>query len=449
MGRDAKALSLWDTLRFQLYLSIPAFLLGVVIPNRWFLTRYARWGAAHLSNRFLRKLRAKYRSNLLWLWFPTRRTLLVLAPATIDAVLASSDNAPDPELKKRAISRFAPGALVMSADGAQGGRRAFNTSALDLGRLHRDADTFVRIAASEARRVFDHRTDTLRWGDFEALGKRISHQIILGEGRIDDGLAADLARMLRRANLLLRDEASFAAFHARIAAALGPHASAATAPCLLGTAARALVDGSASESTCVTSQIAFWFFVLKDAVELHVPRTLALIAAHPEVQAKVRSEIREAGELTAQAIDRLRYLEACIVEQLRLWTPVPLLLRRAVTRCIVGSATVEAEQQLLVHAGFYHRDRLVFGRVAHTFAPDEVDAGAMPPLYVFSAHERSCAGQSLVRFVLKSTLASMLARFHFELVRPVIEPGRIPYLVDQFGIELSPVRDALAAAERA
>ena len=448
MGRDAKALSLWDTVRFQLYLSIPAFLLGVVVPNRWFLSRFARWDAARMSNRFVRKLRAKYRSNLLWLWFPTRRTLLVLAPATIDAVLASSDNAPDPELKKCAISRFAPGSLVMSGDGAQGGRRTFNTSALDLGRLHRDADTFARIVASEVRRMFDNRTDALRWSDFESLGKRVSHQIILGDGRIDDPLAADLARVLRRANLLLRDNVSFNELHARIGASVRRNESAPPERCLLRLAARALADGSASQSTRVTSQIAFWFFVLKDAVELHVPRTLALIAAHPDVQTKVRSDIREAGELTTQAIDRLRYLEACLIEQLRLWTPVQLLLRRTVRRCLVGGETVEAAQQLLVHAGFYHRDRRVFGRVADAFAPDEVVGGATPPVYMFSAHARSCAGQSLVTFVLKSTLASMLARFRFELVRPAIEPGRIPHLYDHFAIVLRPVPDALPTAKR-
>jgi cytochrome P450 len=448
MGPDAKALSLWDTLRFQLYVTIPAFLLGVVVPNRWFLSRFARSHVARRWNRFVRTLRVKYRSNLLWLWFPARRTLLVLAPATIDAVLASSDNAPDPALKRRAISRFAPGSLVMSGDGARGGRRTFNTSALDLGRLHRDADTFARIAASEARRTLEKGNAALRWSDFESLAKRVSHQIILGVDRIDDVLAEDLARMLRRANLLLRDESSFQAFHARVDALLRRDESARIAPCLLDTA-RGLADGGASQSTCVTSQIAFWFFVLKDAVELHVPRTLALIAAHPNAQTKVRSEIRDAGELTAQAIDRLRYLEACVIEQLRLWTPVPMLLRRAVRRCVVGGETVEAEQQLLIHAGFYHRDRRVFGRVAHAFAPDEVSAGALPPVYMFSAHGRGCAGQSLVTFVLKSTLASMLARFRFELVRPAIEPGRIPYLYDHFDIELRPVADALAAARDA
>jgi cytochrome P450 len=437
MGRAARALSLWDILRFQLYVSVPTFLLGVVVANRWFLSRFARRNTASRLHRFLRELRAKYRSDLLWVRFPLRRTLLVLGPAAIDAVLASRDNAPDPELKKRAVSRFAPGSLVISADATHGGRRAFNTNALDLGRLPHDADDFARLIASEAARTLDGRADTLRWDDFESLGKRISHQVILGAGRVDERLSVHLARMLRRANLLLRDEASFRAFHDAVDADIAGD-SARSRPCLLNAATRALSDGSASRDTCVTSQVAFWFFVLKDAVELHVPRTLALLAAHPDAQAKARHYIRQAGELTPQAIDGLRYLEACIAEQLRLWTPVPLLLRRATRQCSVAGATLDAEQQLLIHAGFYHRDRRVFGRAADAFAPDEAAAHALPPVYIFSAHQRSCAGESLVRFVLKSTLASMLARCRFELLRPAIAPGRIPDLYDHFAIELRP-----------
>lgn len=42
----------------------------------------------------------------------------------------------------------------------------------------------------------------------------------------------------------------------------------------------ALADGSATASAKVPAQIGFWFFVLKDAIELHVARTLDPIAAH-------------------------------------------------------------------------------------------------------------------------------------------------------------------------
>lgn len=446
MGRDAKTLSLWDALRFLWHVAIPASLLGVVVPNRAILSRFARRDRSRRSHRFLRGLRARYRSEMLWLWFPFRRTLLVLSPAAAERVLGSGDNAPDPWLKRRAISRFAPQALVASGDAAEGDRRAFNTGVLDLGHLHRDAGTFARVIAEESARLVDDAGGALRWPDFESLGRRISQQVILGAGRLDDALDRDLARVVRRANLLLRDATAFAGVRGRIDASLASAQRARPAACLIHAAADAIADGHASPATCVTSQATFWCFVLKDAVELHVPRTLALIAAHPQVQAKARDEIRAQGALSAQAIDGLRFVEACVVEQLRLWTPVPLLLRRAIRPCRVGDALVDEGEQMLVHAGFHHRNRLRFGRSADAFAPDEAAAGAFPRVYVFSAHARSCAGESLVRFVLKGVLASMLAGHRFELARPAITPGRIPHLYDHFGIALCAVPDAPVAA---
>src|SRR6185436_18971326 len=121
----------------------------------------------------------------------------------------------------------------------------------------------------------------------------------------------------------------FSPFYDRMEQLLTRKGTASSPSCLMHDAATSLADGSAGESTKVPTQIGFWFFVLKDAIELHVARTLALIAAHPPVQARVREEILAAGPLTATSVGGLRYLEACIAEQLRLWTPVPMLLRRA------------------------------------------------------------------------------------------------------------------------
>jgi cytochrome P450 len=267
--------------------------------------------------------------------------------------------------------------------------------------------------------------------------------VILGMGQSEPQLARHLARMVPWSNWLLRYVPSFSAFYARIDKLLERKGTVSSAACLMHDAATAVENGTTTESTKVPSQIGFWLFVLKDAIELHVARTLALIAAHPAVQARVREEVIAAGPLTPASIGGLRYLEACIFEQLRLWTPVPLLLRRAERPFSLGTGiAIEAEQQLLIHAGSYHRDPRVFGAVADTFSPDIAGSAGSAKLYVFSAHDRGCAGRSLVLFVLKATLASILASSRFELAGPAIEPGRIAYLYDHFAIELKPVSDA-------
>jgi hypothetical protein len=116
MDNETREVSWTDSARLQLYLSVPAFLLGLVAPNRFFLWLFIKCTGGKQSARFLRHLRDKYGCDHLWVWFPLRRTLLVMAPATMDAVLASGANAPDPALKKRALSRFVPGALVKASD---------------------------------------------------------------------------------------------------------------------------------------------------------------------------------------------------------------------------------------------------------------------------------------------------------------------------------------------
>ncbi len=440
MAIEVRTISLWDTLRLQWFVSVPGFFQGLVAPNRRFLSWRCRHGAGRSTMHFFRDLRSKYRCDHLWVWFPFGRTLLVLAPETMEAVLSSEANAADPFLKKHALSRFIPDALVISSGEEWRDRRRFNEEALDTGRLHRHHDAFLKIAAQEAERLTGERAGTLSWPDFQSLGERVSHQVILGTGQVRPDMAAQLASMVRCSNVMLRARSSFAAFYEAMERYLTRNEATPTA-CLMHESATALENGGAGETTRVPPQIGFWFFVLKDALELHVARTLALIAAHPEVQARVREEIRDAGALTAQAIDGLRYLEACIAEQLRLWTPVPILLRRAVTACSLrGEIPIEAGRKILIHAGFYHRDPGIFGGRANSFSPD-VARTASAAVYFFSAHRQSCAGRTLVTFVLKATLASLLRRFRFELSGPAIEPGRIPYLYDHFSVGLRPFTD--------
>jgi cytochrome P450 len=441
MRLESKAMSWWDAVRFHALVTLPAGLLGLVAPNRFVLAWFARWDLARLAVRFVAGLQRKYGCGHLWLWFPFARTLLVLDRDSIDAVLNSRDNAADPWLKRTALSRFVPDALVISSGDGWADRRRFNEDVLRFARPLPAAETLRDIAFRAVAQSMSDGECRLRWPDFQRLALRISHEAILGTGQVRPDLAAQLARMAAASNVLLRRPRDFAAFYGEIERLLQRHrsppdgANRAAAPqaCLLQRAARLQDEGRTTPSTCVPSQIGFWFFVLKDALELHVARTLALIAIHPDVQDRVRREIAQSP---AAAPGALPLLEACIGEQLRLWTPVPLLLRRATRDFALREAiTIKAEQQLLMLAGVYHRDAQVFGAAANRFAPD-ANRGGSPPVYVFSAGPQRCAGQFVALFLLTATLAALLQRFRFELVRPSLRPDRIPYAFDHFGIEL-------------
>lgn len=447
MGIQARKISLWDWLRLQCLVTVPSLLWGVVVPSRPFVALLARWDVAGAAARFIAMLRDKYGCEHLWVRFPLQRTLLVLDPASIDEILGADTNTADPALKRRALSRLVPEALVISRGDAWWDRRGFNERVLAFGLPHPHRDVFNGIVAREAAALAATPGGTLRWADFEAFAQRVSQQVVFGPGALEPALAVHLARLAGRANLVVLPPPAhdFAAFYARIDAHLEPQRaalaasgaeSAPPAGCLMHDSAKELVSGAATAATRVDRQIGFWLYVLADALALHVARTLVLIAAHQDAQHRLHDEIRRSPALAAADIDGLRFLEACLLEQMRLWTAVPLLLRRADRPfALRGEIPIVAEDQLLIPAGFHHRDPARFGARADRFAPEAL-AGASPPLYVFSDRRQSCAGQSLARFLLKGALAALLARHRFELVAPAIDPGRIPHAYDHFGIAL-------------
>jgi cytochrome P450 len=445
-------LSRWDTLRFFCLVSVPATLWGLAAPNRLLVGLLARWNVGAATVHFLSGLRRKYRSSYLRLWFPFPgdTTLLVMDPHGMDAVLASDANAADPKLKKNTLSQFIPDALVISSGAEWRVRRDFNENMLRFGYpLHRHADAFVQIIAAEAEQLAHQPGSELCWEDFQTLAERISHQVLLGQGHVEPAMTAHLARMVKRSNwyVLPRDGAAFSAFYKRIDAYLfrrsaEVNSETASIRCLMADSAELVKSADYTPLTCAPTQIGFWFFVLKDALELHVARTLALIVAHPEVYDQVQREVDAMGTAAAQSIDDLHYLEACVGEGLRLWTPVPILLRRAISAfSLPGEIAIDPGQQILIHAGFYHRDVDFFGEAANKFSPKVETHDALPRVYIFSSGRQSCAGQFLARFLLKATLASLLTRFRFELLGPRIEMGNVQYLYDHFKIRfrVSPV----------
>lgn len=437
MASDVGKASWWDWLRLQLVVTLQAVLGGLVAPNHRLTGILARGRAGHRTIGLLADLRRKHGRGHLWTRFPFARTLLVLDPASFEEILGSADNAGDAALKRRAMSHLAPDALVISSGDAWQARRRFNEAVLGSGSLHPHAEHFRDLVFAEADRLAGAPA-VLRWPDFERFATRVSHQVLLGAGIIEPEMAADLDALIGRGNLpwLPRAAARLAALHGGLAAHLQRHGP----PCLREDAClahdSASIQARVPGATGVTSQLAFWMFVLKDALALHTARTLLLIASHPEAQERARRALRDNPPSTAAAIDGLPFLRACVEEQLRLWTPVPLLLRRAVRPFrLRGDIAIEADDQILIHAGAYHRDPAVFGDRANAFAP-AVALDDRAPVYFFSAGRQSCAGRSLAGFLLVATLGALLVRFRFEPVAPTVEPGRVPYLCDHHRIAL-------------
>lgn len=424
-----------DSLRFNLLHMLPLFLRGIVVPDRRWTARSARWLADPVSVRFIRRLRQKYRSDRFFVRLfelgsnrlpRYEPVLLVTGTADIETVLSDPDSYGSDTLSKvERLSLFEPEAVIISGGDEAWNRRAFNETVLDTAcAVHRSAREFLEIVIRETDDIA--RLEHVRRSDFALLAQRITLQTVLGAGRIDDELNAMLATMIRQADRLwLRRAKVFDSYYERLSA----HLQDPTTGGLLRLCRQSDFDG-----VPVTPQVTHWLFAMKDALETHVPRALAVIACHPDVEERVRAELAEADLDEPDAISGLRLLEGCVHEAIRLWTPVSLLLRRTTKPLILNGAELPADTTVLVHAACDHRDPEKHGDSANQFNPDQWLSGAIhPPFNHFSNGPRVCAGKPLGLFLIKSIIAVLLKRHRFIPEDDPLETyGRLPYLLDPF-----------------
>lgn len=452
MSSSIPTISWIDTIRLNVFHIVPTFLRGAVIPNRRWVKCSGRWLCDPVSVRFINKLRKKYNNNRLYIhlvevnenrWFRIQKTLLITSPDDMNVVFGDPDSfASDAVAKKERMDLFQPGAVIVSSGSEAHKRRSFNETVLDTRHnCHRYAKTFLDIVGTETRPLQDK--DRVIWPDFEDLARRVSARVILG--RPDSELGDELVEMIREASrlFLYKKPAQFDAYYKK----LNQYIDTADGECLLS-----LCRTTPADDTPIAEQVTHWMFTVRDALEVHVPRALALIESHPEIAQRIRDEISGVDLADPSAFSKLKLLEGCIQETVRLWTAVPLLLRRTTKDVELNGAKLEAETQLLVYAAFEHRDLDKYGDLANQFDPDQwLGADSpQPAMNHFSNGPRTCAGKPLILLLIKAVLANMLQKHCY--VPRVVElksHTRVPYLFNQFKVEFSrkPLPDSLADAE--
>jgi cytochrome P450 len=429
-------LSVVDRVRFCGFLTLRG-LLGFVVLERWALVLFGWLGAGRVLNGFTAGIAHRYDDpDALWADLKFKRFLVLVSTQAIDAALASPANTADPWIKKAAVQAFAPNALTISTLPELPSRRAYNECVLgfrqpgELPRPPRHADAYASIVDAAVRSMPGGR---MRWRDFQRLARVISHQVMFGAGESEPAMARRMSRMTRAANALLPliwTRKRFArALDARMAAARHGKADAAS---LVAESARCL---GAAGGLDVSGQASFWFFVLQDALELHVARTLVLIVSSEPAR---RSAVDEARNLARPLADRapISHIECCVRESLRLWTPVPLLLRRVIGPMdILSDVGLRTDDWMLIDAAAHHRNEARFGDGANRFDPFAIGSDVFPKTYYFSDGLQSCAGQYLAMHLVVQTIAALLQRFDFQLVGARVDPMQVPHLFDHYGVE--------------
>jgi cytochrome P450 len=165
-----------------------------------------------------------------------------------------------------------------------------------------------------------------------------------------------------------------------------------------------------------------------ETTSLTLTYALYLLAGHPEVRARLRSELAEATS-TAGITAEPPYLNAVVRETLRLYPPAYSIGREVVTPFEIGGYRPERGNEVMVSPYTLHRDPRWFPQPEH-FRPERwlQTAHALPKFaYLpFGAGPRVCIGNHFAMLEISIVLAEFVRRFEFERL-----PG--------FELELKPV----------
>uniref|UniRef100_A0AC34QXY8 Cytochrome P450 n=1 Tax=Panagrolaimus sp. JU765 TaxID=591449 RepID=A0AC34QXY8_9BILA len=145
---------------------------------------------------------------------------------------------------------------------------------------------------------------------------------------------------------------------------------------------------------------------------------LHLVGSNPEIQSRIQREIDEVigdqiRDVTFEDIGRLKYLEACLKETLRMYPSVPLIARQTVEDTQIKDKILPAGTGVVIVASMVHRDPRYWEN-PEVFDPERfLDSELKHPYqYIpFSAGSRNCIGQRFAMMEEKCIIARILREF--------------------------------------
>jgi cytochrome P450 len=195
--------------------------------------------------------------------------------------------------------------------------------------------------------------------------------------------------------------------------------------------------------TELIGQVTTLIFAAMDTTSSGLGRILHLLAQHPVIQHKLRTEITEAqegkGDLDYNGLTTLPYLDAVCRETLRLYPPFIFVMRRTLKNSVLPLSTpikgvdgreihdilVPANTDVYVSLQGANRDPLIWGSDALVWKPERwlsplpPSVRELPGAYAnsmtFLCGVRACIGLKFAPLEIKVILLVLLQYFNFEL----------------------------------
>uniref|UniRef100_A0A0E0EEX3 Cytochrome P450 n=1 Tax=Oryza meridionalis TaxID=40149 RepID=A0A0E0EEX3_9ORYZ len=162
-----------------------------------------------------------------------------------------------------------------------------------------------------------------------------------------------------------------------------------------------------------------FFFAGHDTTLQLLTWTMFLLSTHQEWMEKLRKEVRMvcSDEVpTGDMLNKLKLVNMFLLETLRLYGPVSVIMRRAGTDVKLGSIKVPKGTILTIPIATIHRDKEVWGEDADEFKLERFENGVLKAakhpnaLLSFSIGPRSCIGQNFAMIEAKTVIAMILQR---------------------------------------
>ncbi|XP_023005996.1 cytochrome P450 714C2-like [Cucurbita maxima] len=166
------------------------------------------------------------------------------------------------------------------------------------------------------------------------------------------------------------------------------------------------------------------YFAGQETTAITASWCLMLLAAHPDWQARVRSEVLQCCRdrpVDADTVKNMKTLAMVIHETLRLCPPGTLVTRQTLEDIKLKNIIVPKGINIQIPIAIMHQDTRLWGPDAHLFNPNRFSNGILnacknPYAYMpFGIGPHVCAGQHFALVEVKVILSLVLSRFEFSL----------------------------------
>ena len=431
MADDFPHASVLEGIRFTAQIGAPNIIQGLFSKRELPVKIASRLGADHLGYQLVDGLVKRYGPGPFYVRVAKDEALLITHPDDLKFVLGGSPDpfASDPEPKVKGMSAFQPDALTISRGDLWTQRRQFADAVCKPDQpVHPLATAWTAVAADTARELAGK---PIQWADIDRAFLRMIRRVVLGDSAADDtGITDLLGELMAQGNKMPGEPGpEYRDLIAMIQRYIDKGEPGSLA---------SLVSSAPNPPGGAAGQMVHWMFALKANEAANVLRALAVLATHPEQQREARKEVSGADLTTASGVASLDYLGGCLLEAMRLWPTVGLLVKVAHRDVQFPSGAVLPEgSQALVYNVFNHRNRNLIP-YADKFSPGEWvtgNAGQDWSFNFFSHGPQNCPGAGISIFLGQAVMANLLNAGPLSVSGVRLDPGRpLPHGVDLYAL---------------